>query len=188
MRRRLGSVASRGINWFCDIESEIQSPGDRLRLRALSLRLRRVSFGEPMWIGSGFKLFSNGKLWKDATKFKFGRRCSFGEDTTICVFEEIRIGDDFLTAGQLYLNSGSHEVETLWPKSAPISIGDRVWVGARSTILSGAEIGDDVVIGSGSTVRGVIPSNCFAAGSPARPIRSIRKGPTAMWSWVKSDG
>lgn len=171
--RRFGSPVTHGMKWLYEIESEINNPGDRLRT---------VNFTDVMWIGSGFKIFTNDSFWMDATDFKFGQRCSFDRDTTTWVFENISIGDDFLTTGQLYLNAGPHEIEILWPKCSSIKIDSRVWVGARATIVAGAEIGDDVLIGAGSTVRCVIPNNCFAVGSPACPIRSICNGPTAMWS------
>lgn len=55
----------------------------------------------------------------------------------------------------------------------PITIGDRVWIGGGSTILSGVSIGDDTVIGAGSVVTHSIPSGVLAAGNPCRIIRKI---------------
>lgn len=50
-------------------------------------------------------------------------------------------------------------------------IGKYCFIGARSIILPGVRIGDEVVIGSGSVVTKDIPSNSIAAGNPARVIR-----------------
>ena len=52
-------------------------------------------------------------------------------------------------------------------------IGDNVFIGMNSIILMGAKIGDNVIIGAGSVVSGVIPSNCVAAGNPAKVIRTL---------------
>ena len=52
-------------------------------------------------------------------------------------------------------------------------IGNNVFVGMRTTILMGAEIGDNVIVGAGSIVSGKIPSNCVCAGNPARVICSL---------------
>ena len=54
-----------------------------------------------------------------------------------------------------------------------ITIGDDVWVGGNATILPGAHIGTNVVIGAGSVVTGDIPDGVVAAGNPCRIIRKI---------------
>lgn len=46
----------------------------------------------------------------------------------------------------------------------PISIGDNVFVGARTLILPGTEIGDDVIIGAGAVVKGRVPSKTVWGG------------------------
>ncbi len=52
-------------------------------------------------------------------------------------------------------------------------IACNVWIGMNSLILKGAVIGDNSIIGAGSTVTGVIPPNCIAAGNPATPIKYL---------------
>lgn len=51
-------------------------------------------------------------------------------------------------------------------------IGSYSFIGARSIILPGVRIGNQVVIGSGSVVTKDIPDNSIAAGNPAKIIRS----------------
>lgn len=50
-------------------------------------------------------------------------------------------------------------------------IGDRCFVAVNATILPGVHIGKECVIGAGSVVTKDIPSNCIAAGNPAKVIR-----------------
>ena len=54
--------------------------------------------------------------------------------------------------------------------SRPI-VGNNVVLGANVSIIGGVKIGDNVTIGAGSVVVKDIPSNCIAAGNPARVIR-----------------
>lgn len=52
-----------------------------------------------------------------------------------------------------------------------VFIGSNCFIGARSIILPGVRIGNEVIIGSGSVVTKDVPDNCIAAGNPARIIR-----------------
>lgn len=55
----------------------------------------------------------------------------------------------------------------------PITVGNRVWIGANVSVLPGVTIGDDTVIGAGSVVNKDIPGGVVAAGNPCRVIRKI---------------
>ncbi len=84
----------------------------------------------------------------------------------------IEIGDDVTLAPQVYIlahdASMKHHLDTT--RIGPVRIGNRVFVGARSLILPGVTIGDDVVIGAGSVVARDVPDNQVVAGNPARRI------------------
>lgn len=57
-------------------------------------------------------------------------------------------------------------------------IGRNCFIGGRSMILPGVEIGDNCVVGAGSIVTRSVPPNSIVAGNPARVIRSgIEVGP-----------
>ena len=55
--------------------------------------------------------------------------------------------------------------------TAPITIGDSVWIGAGATILKGVHIGDNAIIGAGAVVTKDVKANTIVAGNPAKPIR-----------------
>ena len=58
-----------------------------------------------------------------------------------------------------YRGCGQYTLENPEFVSSPIQIGNNVWVGANVTILRGTVIGDDCVIGAGTTLKGVIPAH-----------------------------
>lgn len=60
----------------------------------------------------------------------------------------------------------------------PVSIGDRVFVGANAVINMGVTIGDESVIGAGAVVTKDVPPRCVVAGVPARIVARVELGDT----------
>ena len=68
---------------------------------------------------------------------------------------------------------GSKEKQTVI--YGDIKIGNNCFIGCRSTILPGVEIGDNSIIGAGSVVNRDIPANSVAAGVPCKVICSLKE-------------
>jgi acetyltransferase-like isoleucine patch superfamily enzyme len=58
-------------------------------------------------------------------------------------------------------------------KTAPIVIGDNVWIAAHVVILKGVTIGDNAVVAAGSVVTKDVPAGTLVGGAPAKVIRTI---------------
>jgi maltose O-acetyltransferase len=58
-------------------------------------------------------------------------------------------------------------------KTAPISVGAGVWLGARVLVLPGVTIGDSCVVGAGSVVTKDLEPNAAYAGVPAKKLRDL---------------
>lgn len=56
-------------------------------------------------------------------------------------------------------------------KTAPIFIGNDVFIGAHCLILKGVSIGDRSILGAGSVLTKNVASDCIYAGNPAKFIR-----------------
>lgn len=97
--------------------------------------------------------------------------------------DTIEIGDYTLLGPEVHIYTANHPVKTddrivkiednkytFTNFSRPVKIGSKCWIGARSTILPGVTIGDNVVVGAGSLVNKDIPDNSIAVGSPIKII------------------
>ena len=58
-------------------------------------------------------------------------------------------------------------------KSASVYIDENVFIGSRVSVMKGVTIGANSVIANGSIVTRDVPSNCIAAGVPAKLIKRI---------------
>ncbi len=63
------------------------------------------------------------------------------------------------------------------PATAPVELGENVFIGDRVLILKGVTIGKDSVVGAGSVVTASIPEGVIAAGNPARVVRELGQSP-----------
>ena len=63
---------------------------------------------------------------------------------------------------------GRHEGEYHFRRQ--IRVGNNVFIGAGATLLGGAEIGDNCIIGACSVVKGKIPSGSIVVGNPCKII------------------
>ena len=108
------------------------------------------------WIRPGDRYFIISKT------LKMGKGCMLAHPYSTILNAEM-IGDNFscihlTTVGDSF---GKRPV-----------IGNNVSLGANVTIIGGVHIGDNVFVGAGSVVVKDIPSNCVAAGNPAKVIKS----------------
>lgn len=168
---------------FISLLGELSVPGMKPVgvLQAWALRrLGAVCPSSEIWLGP--------RLYLDhPERIVFGRRVVIGPDACLVAHGRIALGDDFLAAPGLYLNTGSHDVETLVPHSNPIQIGAGVWCGARVTVGAGVNIGAGAVIGAGSVVLKDIPPHHVAYGVPCKPQRELTGRPTERrWSNFRS--
>src|SRR5580658_9101591 len=173
LRRRWEPLVSRLLYRASESEAITLRPGKPAPWRERYLNFRGVVHGGPYYIGRGFWMQNDGM-------FSFGKRCSFGEFARIMNHAPISVGDDFIAATGLQINSGDHDPSTMAPRSIPVKIGNRVWCGANVTILAGVVISDDAVIEAGSLVRENVGANTIVAGVPARPIRTVERDTAKM--------
>ena len=95
-------------------------------------------------------------------------------DSEILCAASISIGADCaISWNTLIMDCDSHTVVRAGqarPMTAPITIGDHVWIGAGSTVLKGVTIGDGAIVAARSVVTRDVPARALVAGSPAAVV------------------
>jgi len=115
-------------------------------------------------------------------RFVMGRQVQIGTNCFIAAGSGgLVIGDDVLVSPNCTILTGNYRFDRLdvpLPQQGTVSkgvrIGQRVWIGANSVVLDGADIGDNVIVSAGSVVSGTIKANSIVLGNPAKVIFTRR--------------
>lgn len=157
----LVTIAPRGSVYLRDrVVLVSSSSGTALGVRSRVI-LRCLDDGAQIDIGADSGL--SGTVICAARSVRIGARCLIGAD--VMIFDT-----DFHNheaAGRRYSMPRWSEI------SAPVSIGNDVFIGTRSIISKGVSIGDGAIIAAGSVVTSAVPANAIYGGVPARQIGQV---------------
>lgn len=171
MNKAISAIAldmriARGHVWFEVIAGSalVPRPLRRLLWRAAGVDVQTMNIfpgvtvtGPDLHVGSG--TFVNRGVWLDAGK---GR---------------IDIGEDCMLSPGVMVLTATHELVEGAPAHQAInrnvSIGNRVWLGARCTVLPGVTIGEGCVVAAGAVVTRDCEPHTLYGGIPARVIRRL---------------
>lgn len=127
-----------------------------------------------LWLPDNYNLIrakrSGMKIGSDCRVYSY----NFGSEPYL-----ISIGDHVTISSnvQFVTHDGGvwvfREIEPEIEITAPIKIGNNVFIGLGAIILPGTTIEDDVVIGAGSVVKGHITKKSVYAGIPAKRIAGL---------------
>lgn len=105
-------------------------------------------------------------------KLEIGDKCFFNTHVSITAMDSITIGERCQIANNVVIVDHDHDYNAAWGtyKTAPVAIGNDVWIGANAVILKGSEIGDHAVIAAGAVVRGKVEAGSVYLGLD-KPLR-----------------
>lgn len=132
-----------------------------------------VTFNGSCNIGHGSKISvnNNGTL-------VLGNKFSISAESSIVCNKKISFGNDCLLSWDiLIMDTDFHKIldnaNEIINKDEEISIGNKVWIGCRCTILKGTHIKDNAVIGANSCLAGKLVNGCnqIIGGNPPKILR-----------------
>ncbi|MDE1896037.1 MAG: CatB-related O-acetyltransferase [Rhodospirillales bacterium] len=112
------------------------------------------------------------RRWPGSANLHIGRYCSIAEE--VLIFPGGNHRSDWVTTYPFSHINGweaAHQIKGHPSTRGDIIIGNDVWVGFGSLILSGVTIGDGAVIGARSVVTKSVPPYAIVAGNPAKIMR-----------------
>jgi len=111
---------------------------------------------------------------------KIGKFCKISSHTFVC--EGVTIEDNvFIGHGVTFINDsypratsapGKLQTEADWKVERTL-VRTGASIGSGATILAGLTIGENAIVGAGSTVTKDVPRNAIVAGNPARVLRHV---------------
>lgn len=150
------------------VVTERRSEGVRFHLGAGA----RVEIGEGTWLRSDVAPVQIVAF--DGAVLRTGPRC-FLNGCHLSAKREVILGERaWVGPGSRVFDSDQHDLDDARPEStAPVHIGDHVWVAADVTILKGVRIGEHSIVGTRSLVLRDVPPHTLVAGSPAGVCGSV---------------
>jgi len=128
-------------------------------------------------IGDETKIGAFVEIQKNAT---VGKRCKISSHTFVC--EGVTIEDNvFVGHGVMFINDlyprattgeGALQTEADWKVERTV-VKKGASIGSGATILANLTIGENAIVGAGSTVTRDVPPNTIVVGCPAKILRKI---------------
>jgi acetyltransferase-like isoleucine patch superfamily enzyme len=127
----------------------------------------RLLVGDDVIISGGVVLY----LAYPGATIQIGNGAIVNFDTKLMAAHRITIGDGtFISWDVTIMDTDFHTLVGARP-DGPVTIGDRVWIGAKATIAKGVTIGDGAVVAAGSLVLDDVPAGSLVMGTPAKVVR-----------------
>lgn len=141
-----------------------------------------VKFGRGFTSGVGLRVDVFPQVGIVCSGVVFGEGCQVNDYVHIGAVESVTIGKNSLIASKVFITDHNHGSFDGDPEidiapiersitSAPVNIGDSVWLGESVIVLPGVTIGNNAIVGAGSVVTTDIPANAVAVGNPAKVIK-----------------
>lgn len=121
----------------------------------------RIEIGDWFYLGAGSTIWSS-----DPVGIKIGNRVLVSSYVAIHDTNSHPMDADKRFAQTQAIWRRGHPRIDPGIRSAPVTIGDDVWIGTGAMIMKGVKIGDRAVISAGSIVRSDVPADALVRPEP----------------------
>jgi acetyltransferase-like isoleucine patch superfamily enzyme len=177
---RIGTGVKLGRDLVIDLAAGVDGEivlGDDVTLQD---GVRLQPWGGRIRIDAGAQVRDRCEL-KSTGDLRLGARCVLSRTATLHCHERIDIGERCAIAERTTIIDSDHGFDGSNTfvleqpvRSAPITIGENVFVGTNAVILRGSTVGDRAVIAAGAVLNGGdFPAAHIVAGVPARTLRPL---------------
>ena len=169
-----GDIVIKGKIWRGVISLGFEGTVGRCNQKSLIY----VKQGGGYIIFNGYTCLSKGcRLVVNKGKLSFGSKLTFNGDCFFSCYDDITFGNDIIcgwnasfitTNGHTVIVNGEESVRT-----APIRIGNHVWIGSDSTIGKGVNIADHTIVAHHSQVtKSLNTPHAIYGGYPAKLLKT----------------
>ncbi|MCA0986820.1 acyltransferase [Guptibacillus algicola] len=109
-------------------------------------------------------------LYKTFLGMKIGSETAFALMVMVDIMfpERIKVGKNSIVGYNTTILAHEYLIDEY--RLGDVVIGNRVMIGANSTLLPGITIGDDAIVSAGTLVHKSVPEGAFVGGNPMRII------------------
>ena len=122
--------------------------------------------------GGWSRIYPTARIWAP-WNVEMGRFVAIDDQVNLYSVDKIRIGSKVAISREAMICTASHDIsKPARPLvTAPITICDGAWIGARAIVLPGVTIGEGAIVGAGAVVARDVEPWAVVAGNPARTVK-----------------
>ena len=161
-------IVTRIFNWILDFELLLITwvglvPSHLFRLLVYKLSGIKIGRGSRIHIGARFFYPANVEI---------GQGTIIGDNIFLDGRDKLIIGNHVDIASDVMILNSEHDInsEDFRAVTAPVEIGDYIFIGPRAIILPGVKIGRGAVVGAGAVVTKDVADFAIVGGVPAQVI------------------
>lgn len=139
--------------------------------------IKRIKFGRRL------RIFPHSRIEVQSTGIlTIGDNFSSGQRLHVTCGKEVIIGNNVTVAENVMITDIDHSYE-IWGEhilnqpelKSCTKIGDNCFLGYGAVIMAGTVLGDQVIVGANSVVKGKFASGSVIVGAPARVVKRYNK-------------